>query len=46
MVSKEELAELCDARDKLCGYCGEHEGCELCDVYRIVSDAFDERIDD
>lgn len=26
-ISREELVELCDARDKLCGFCENDEDC-------------------
>lgn len=38
-ISKEELAELCDARDKLCSFCEVNE-CEKCIVTNLINDAF------
>lgn len=33
------LAKLCEARDVLCGAC-EPDHCDLCQVTRIINDAF------
>lgn len=40
-MTREELAVLCDARDKLCGYC-EADECEKCIVTALINDAFNE----
>lgn len=40
-MTRTELAELCDARDKLCGYCEANE-CEKCIVTTLIDDAFNE----
>ena len=37
-MDRVELAELCDARDKLCGFC-EADECEKCIVTRLIDDA-------
>lgn len=37
-IDREKLAELCDARDKLCAYC-EADECEKCIVTRLIDDA-------
>ena len=39
-INREELAELCDARDKLCGFCENDEDCEKCQVTRLIDDAY------
>lgn len=39
------LAKLCEARDVLCGAC-ESDDCDLCQVTRIINDAFLELDDD
>lgn len=39
------LAELCDARDKLCGFCEANE-CERCIVTALIDDAFNELDED
>ena len=39
-INREELAELCDARDKLCGFCENDEDCEKCPVTRLIDDAY------
>lgn len=39
------LAELCDARDKLCGFCEANE-CEKCIVTQLIDDAFNELDED
>ena len=38
-MSREELVELCDARDKLCAFC-ENDNCERCQVTVLINDAF------
>ena len=40
-ITKGELAELCDARDKLCGFCEANE-CEKCIVTNLINDAINE----
>lgn len=40
-MTREELAVLCDARDKLCGYC-ESDECEKCIVTTLIDDAYNE----
>lgn len=40
-MTREELAVLCDARDKLCGYC-EADECEKCIVTALINDAYNE----
>lgn len=40
-MTREELAVLCDARDKLCGYC-ESDECEKCIVTALIDDAYNE----
>lgn len=40
-MDRYDLAELCDARDKLCGFCEANE-CEKCIVTRLIDDAFSE----
>lgn len=40
-MDKYDLAVLCDARDKLCGFCEAGE-CEKCIVTRLIDDAFAE----
>lgn len=37
-MDKEKLAELCDARNKLCAYC-EVDECAKCIVTRLIDDA-------
>ena len=41
IMSREELAVLLDARDKLCGFC-ENDACEKCQVTLLIDDAFAE----
>lgn len=41
LMTREELAVLCDARDKLCGYC-ESDECEKCIVTALIDDAYNE----
>lgn len=38
-MSREELAVILDARDKLCGFC-ENDACEKYQVTLLVDDAF------
>lgn len=40
-ISRDELAEILDARDTLCGYC-ENDACEKCIVTMLVNDAYNE----
>lgn len=40
-MSREELSELLDARDKLCGFC-ENDACEKCQVTALIDDAYAE----
>jgi hypothetical protein len=42
-IDKETLAELRDARDKICDFCGEtYEVCQKCQVKILVDKAFNE----
>ena len=41
VMTRDELAVLCDARDKLCGYCQSDE-CEKCIVTALIDDAYNE----
>ena len=38
-MSKDELAILLDARDKLCGFC-ENDECDKCQVTILMNDAY------
>lgn len=40
-ISTNELAELLDARDKLCAFC-ENDNCEKCQVTMLIDDAYNE----
>ena len=40
-MTRDDLAVLCDARDKLCGYCQSDE-CEKCIVTALIDDAYNE----
>lgn len=40
-MTRDELAVLCDARDKLCGYC-ESDECEKCIVTALIDNAYNE----
>ncbi len=40
-MSREELSELLDARDKLCGFC-KNDACEKCQVTALIDDAYAE----
>ena len=40
-IRKEELAELCDAKDKMCIYCG-GKICDNCMVNLLINKAFNE----
>ena len=40
-MTRNELAVLCDARDKLCGFC-EVQECEKCIVTHLIDDAYNE----
>ena len=40
-MGREELAELLDARDKLCGFC-ESDECEKCQITLLINDAYAE----
>ena len=44
-MDRKELAELCDARDRLCDFCEEDE-CDSCIVTRLVNDAYNELDDE
>ena len=44
-MDREELAELCDARDKLCAFC-ENDNCEKCQVTLLIDQAYVECEDD
>ena len=39
-VDRDKLAELLDARDKLCGFCENHDFCEKCQVTLLIDDAY------
>lgn len=41
LLDRDYLAKILDARDTLCGYC-KSGSCLMCDIHRIVEDAFDE----
>lgn len=41
-MSREDLAVLLDARDKLCGFCENYDHCEKCQVTVLVNDAYAE----
>lgn len=41
-MSKEELAVLCDARDKLCGFCQNYDFCEKCQITLLIDQAYAE----
>lgn len=41
-IDRDELAELCDARDKLCGFCENTDACEKCQVTLLIDQAFSE----
>ncbi len=40
-MDREELAELLDARDKLCAFC-ENNNCEKCQITMLIDDAYNE----
>ena len=40
-MDREYLAEICNARDVLCGFCEVNE-CEKCIVTNLIDDAFNE----
>ena len=40
-MSRDDLALLLDARDKLCAFC-ENDECEKCQVTRLIDDAYNE----
>lgn len=44
-MTRDELAVLCDARDKLCGFC-EAQECEKCIVTHLINDACNELPED
>lgn len=44
-MTKDKLAELCDARDKLCNFC-ENDECERCIVTNLIDDAYAELDED
>lgn len=39
-ITREELAELCDARDKICNFCENEEHCPKCQVKILIDDAY------
>ena len=41
-MDREELAVLCDARDKLCGFCNNYDTCEKCQVTLLINQAYTE----
>ena len=41
-MDREKLAELCDARDKLCGFCENADFCEKCQVTLLIDQAYNE----
>ena len=45
-MDREELAVLCDARDKLCGFCENYDICEKCQVTLLINQAYAEYEDD
>ncbi len=44
-MDREELAVLCDARDKLCAFC-ENDNCEKCQITLLIDQAYAECEDD
>lgn len=40
-ISRQQLAELCHARDTLCNFC-EADECDGCMVSHLINDAFNE----
>lgn len=44
-MTLEEISVLCDARDKLCGFC-EADECSWCIVNRLINDAYSELSDE
>ena len=45
-MDREELAVLCDAIDKLCGFCENYDACEKCQVTLLIDQAYAECEDD
>ena len=45
-MDREELAVLCDAKDKLCGFCENYDACEKCQVTLLIDQAYAECEDD
>lgn len=41
-ISRQELTELTDARDKLCNFCENYDFCEHCQVTLLINDAYNE----
>ena len=41
-MSREELAVLLDARDKLCGFCENYDACEKCQITLLIDQAYAE----
>lgn len=41
-MDRDELAVLCDARDKLCGFCENTDFCEHCQVTLLIDQAYAE----
>lgn len=41
-IDREELAELCDARDKICNFCEAYDDCEKCKVTLLIDQAHNE----
>lgn len=39
-ITLDDLATLCDARDKLCSFCENTEDCSKCQVTRLIDDAY------
>ena len=44
-INKEQLAELCDARNKLCNFCENPDFCEKCQVTLLIDQAYNETED-
>ena len=45
-MDREELTVLCDARDKLCGFCENYDACEKCQVTLLIDQVYAECEDD
>ena len=41
-MSREDLAKLLDARDRLCHFCENYENCAKCQVTLLIDQAYDE----